>query len=155
MNLLLVTDLPIIFPVKPNTRIVKEFGRIWKNAGKVVARCSSVGHPQPKFKRRKHLSNLPSSAVVSNGGKTLTLNRLNVVDTGTYVCSVSNELGSSEIATFLHVYPEGKDKNIYQRFLLSIATGNLVLRRILRINYMPTVSITIDDYAKDGRPVVG
>ena len=112
--------------VKPKAQIIKGFEEILYENSKAIAKCNSMGHPKPKFKWRKMLGNLPSTAKVSNGGKTLTLKQLKVSDSGSYVCSAFNDLGSSEIAVFLHInvlpsectsYTEISDRNRRAFFL--------------------------------------
>ena len=89
--------------IKPKAQIVKGFEEILYVGGNAIAKCNSMGHPKPGFKWTKLWDSLPSTAKVSNGGKTLTLKQLKVSDAGTYVCSAFNELGSSKIAVFLHI----------------------------------------------------
>ena len=111
----LVIKCILHFVVKPRAQIVKQFGDNYEGS-EAITKCSSTGFPKPILKWRKLLGSLPSTASVSDDGQTLTIKSLRKADSGTYVCSASSELGSSEVSTVLYAASSKYKLNVYHNF---------------------------------------
>lgn len=67
--------------------------------------CHVTGHPPPRVTWSRPLGKLPQSSVQSNHGNSSTLQLISVRedDSGRYICTASNPLGSTSRRTFLVV----------------------------------------------------